>query len=279
MEDPLAEQCTKENLNHHLESFFYQLKTATGDDYKATTLRTAFSALHRYFLACERPGGDRIDVWNSEEFQGARTILDRRMKDLQDMGKGGNTPATSILPEEMNAMLALCHPSTPEGLLRRVYLHVATYFVERGGSPYELLLSQLERCTTADGRVYFKRTQQKDNHHQSGIKGELALRENIVPPDPLGTEGPVYDIELYLGKRQDVDIPYFFVAVNNHAAIRKGVWYKNQRVGKNKLARILRDCAQQANLENWESRRIVPQSCRGSAVNHTVFQEELNLNT
>ncbi|KAJ3174686.1 hypothetical protein HDU87_006935 [Geranomyces variabilis] len=108
---------TVSTLAQHLESFIDQVKMDNGSDFKDSSLKAGIDALFR-----------------------VRTILDRRIKDLQDAGRGGTVHSGALTKSELAALLDLasCSTDTARGLCNRVYLHVNYFLCNHCGDAYEM---------------------------------------------------------------------------------------------------------------------------------------------
>jgi hypothetical protein len=140
------------DLCRHLQSLFIQLKKTDGSDYLATSVKIGLGGLARHFA---KPENGARDLWNNKPFKDDLIpTIDRKMKDRQQAGKIGNNSAPMIEPQQLQAMLdsPACDRRAPYGLLRRIYLLVATHCFERGGGPYDLLLEWFSEHQDEQGK-------------------------------------------------------------------------------------------------------------------------------
>ncbi|KAI8589196.1 hypothetical protein BDZ88DRAFT_158574 [Geranomyces variabilis] len=123
------EEWTVPMLARHLESFIDQVKMDNGGNFKVNSLKAGIDALFGHLKKTwkqRRP----LDLHNAVEFEGARTILDCRIKDLQDAGRGGTIYSGALTKSERAALLDLasCNTDTACGRLAQSRLLACELF-------------------------------------------------------------------------------------------------------------------------------------------------------
>ena len=84
---------TKQELSQLLKHFYWEIRTAKGDEFEPLSLKTIQQGLDRYLQ--EKSAG--FSIIRDEEFSAANKALDAKVKFLKKLGKGNKPNATQPL--------------------------------------------------------------------------------------------------------------------------------------------------------------------------------------
>ena len=115
-------------LAETLSHFYMDVRTKSGDLYKATTLTNTRHALNRYLKS--PPHLKKIDIISSPEFSEANECYKTAMAEIKAAGKGDITHYPEIESKDLTKLYNNIYmdPSTPTGLANRVQMN-ATLFL------------------------------------------------------------------------------------------------------------------------------------------------------
>ena len=88
---------TKQELSRLLKHFYWEIRTAKGDEFEPSSLKTIQRGLDRYLQ--EKNAG--FSIIRDEEFVNANKALDAKVKFLKKSGKGNKPNAAQPLSAEM----------------------------------------------------------------------------------------------------------------------------------------------------------------------------------
>ncbi|PKK78182.1 hypothetical protein RhiirC2_835244, partial [Rhizophagus irregularis] len=135
-------KCTEVADIHELEvqiqNFIVVMKTKYGEDYKATSINACIDALNRHLnqYSVIRP----LDLKDRRMFPSLWQILDGKLKDITEQGKGEIKGSDSLSLDEVKLMFnsPILSTDTPTGLLKTVFFYNALFLGLRGGEHYIL---------------------------------------------------------------------------------------------------------------------------------------------
>ncbi|CAB5388505.1 unnamed protein product [Rhizophagus irregularis] len=130
-------KCTEVAGIHELEvqiqNFIVVMKTKYGEDYKATSINACIDALNRHLnqYSVIRP----LDLKDRRMFPSLWQILDGKLKDITEQGKGEIKGSDSLSLDEVKLMFnsPILSTDTPTGLLKTVFFYNALFLGLRGG--------------------------------------------------------------------------------------------------------------------------------------------------
>jgi integrase len=214
-------------------------KKNNSGEYKAKSIKQAVDAINRYLVKISPI--HRINLHDKYEFPDLWTVLNGKMKYLQENGFGEKEGSMALSAQQVQEILAdeFLNPSTPEGLLYRVFFRIAINFACRGGEHYGLHVDQFH--SPPDGSLIFRRYRSKNN--QRGIEGGSAQDIHL----PLGSEA-ITDINKYLSKRPSGAPENFYLQVNPLWR-ESGIWYKKTHCGVNRVGNFMKDIGKSVKVD------------------------------
>ena len=150
-------------------------------------------------------------------------------------------------------------PSTPQGLLNNVWFHITLYFCREG----QRNLKKSSFLLDENKKRYATMAHDKASKNYQG-----GLSDNTVSFEKLGrmyqTEHPNdgYNARLYLEKLNPECSAFFQYPKRSWKRPQEGVWFKNRRLGVNKLRDIMKILGKAANL----SKMYTNHSVRATAI-------------
>ncbi|KAI9009844.1 hypothetical protein BC832DRAFT_552624 [Gaertneriomyces semiglobifer] len=252
---------SKPELNYHLEQFFAQVRQDNGEEFKDSTLQVGFAALARYFKGLFEKRSEQLNIHDDLVFKGACQVFRGRLRQLRQNGHTGTKSTSKFSKSEIKRILdsEFCNPSTPDGLLHRVYVHVTLYLMERGDSLAMMMRNEIEEEHDESGAVYYLRAKPSKNSHNRPDVGNPAAQYNAIPSGPAAM-----DIRNYLARRSNCSEERFFLAPNRQSYLKTGNWYKNTPVGKNVMYKWVQEACRSAGIDTT-NRRLVQHSFRLTA--------------
>jgi len=139
--------------------------------------------------------------------------------------------------------------SSPVSLMNLIWYNNAMYFGLRGFQEhYDLKWNDIELKETSDGKQYLEYTERVSKTRN----GESSNNERKIKPKAYATGTETCPVRAYLSykehrpreMRQD-ESPFYLAIIHKPSSV---LWYKNSRMGQNKLQSILKDMAKYAGL-------------------------------
>ncbi|KAK7113185.1 hypothetical protein V1264_012523 [Littorina saxatilis] len=203
-------QLPPKQLNVILCEFFILLKKADGHDYETTSIRSFWASIHRHLKEKVYPR----DIFTDVEFQQARATLSAKLKDLKKQGHGNLINKCDHYLMKWGDV-SLQHDSNGKEFLS-----------------YNERTTKTRTGTDPTGVRPFSRTAW------------------ATPETPETCPVKVYKLYAELrpvSYREDSD-PFYVSSTTIPNPPPGTTWFKKQRVGKNKLAKIMKTMASKAGL-------------------------------
>lgn len=243
-------------LNELLSEFILAVRTKEGKEYEPTSLRGMVASFERFL----RRKNYQVSIIKDLAFEKTRKTLQSKQKQLKKQGKGNKSNASVALTDDEKKVLyekGLLGISSPEALLNSIWLNNSVHFGLRGIQEHHTMCwGDLTLNKTVDGVEYLEY-----NERQTKTRtGANATDVRPFAPKMFATDGsekdPVTVYKVFAQKRpgnmKESDSP-FYLAVNNvkvRSASSSKPWFKSNKVGVNKLGKLMKDMAEKAGLEN-----------------------------
>ncbi|GES81052.1 zinc finger MYM-type protein 2-like [Rhizophagus clarus] len=241
---------TCNELEDFLCKFITWLKKLNGEEYKAESIYNCYASLARYLK--EESVIKPCKIWDQYSFPLAIKTLDGKMKQLQLQRLGETAQADSLTRQETQQILdhSTMNGEDNESLIRRVFFWIS--LLCDGGLNLEMFIEKNNQRGVRNRNKY----------------GKSTSRKIPIPPDFEGNNyRPIYDILKYKSMRPSEACPSFFLeTTRSKADINKGIWYKKNRMGQNKLGQMLHQIATLTGIDLSDGRKIVNHSCRRTAI-------------
>ncbi|CAI2187466.1 5478_t:CDS:2 [Funneliformis geosporum] len=183
-------------------------------------------------------------IWDQYTFPLVIKTLDDKMKQLQIQGLGKTIQADSLAKQKLKQILdhSFMNGDNNESLIRRVFFWILLLCGLRGGDVYKIEDRQITRRN--DCGLNLEMFIEKNN--QRGVRnrnkyGKSTSRKIPIPPDLEGNiYRPIYDILKYKSMRPSNACSSFFLeTTRSKKDLNEKIWYKTQRMGQNKLGKML----------------------------------------
>ncbi|ESO91763.1 hypothetical protein LOTGIDRAFT_163121 [Lottia gigantea] len=92
---------SSQELNEALSFFIAEVRKESGDNYKPNTLYEIIISIQDYL----RQNGRLIAYMDDQEYQGSRSVLNSKMKELSRLGLGINTKKSEVITIEQEEIL------------------------------------------------------------------------------------------------------------------------------------------------------------------------------
>ena len=119
---------TKEELNKNLRLFYAGAKNKDGGNYSRSTLLGFRNGIERFLN--NPPFKKGIHIATDPAFQQSNQMLDAKLKNMKQQGEESVKHKPCIENEDLRRLKesAVMSPSTPQGLLNNMWLHITLYF-------------------------------------------------------------------------------------------------------------------------------------------------------
>ena len=179
-------------------------------------------------------------------------ILDAKIKNLKQLGKQNikHKPAITTTDLKKLRVHLVISPTTPLGLLRNVWFHTSLYWCRRGREGQRNLTpSSFTFAVDENSRAYATMTHDElFKNHPGGFDDTESFEKDgrmYCATDDL-SDG--YNaLELYISKLNP-QCPAFFQFPKRKWSLNDSVWYENRPLGVNKLAVMMREISEEAQL-------------------------------
>ncbi|XP_060575540.1 zinc finger MYM-type protein 2-like [Ruditapes philippinarum] len=196
--DSSFETYTNGVLNSRLRLFYAEVRNASGERYKRTSLIAIRSGICRYL--CQ---SNNIDITRDVDFKEANDMFVCMCKDTCKTGKGTVDHKVSIEKADLERLYSsrMLDTTTPYGLLNKVWFELCLYFCRRGReNQRELKPSMFNIRTDALGKRYVCQVDSEVSKNHQGIKHSEIQDKNVRMYETGGRMCPVKSFEKYLSK-------------------------------------------------------------------------------
>ena len=211
----------------------------------------------------------------ANEFNSHREVLQAKRKQLRSDGLGKKPNARKCLTDADKEKLAESKQlsmDNPATLTNLVWYNNSMYFGLRGFQEhYDLKWSDVTLNETSDGKQFLEYGERKSKTRT----GESSSNDRKINPKAYATNTETCPVRAYLAYKehrplemQNDDSPFYLAIIYKP---RSNLWYKNSRMGQNKLQSILKDMAKNAglttpNISNHSARKTLITSLRDKQV-------------
>ncbi|GBB88897.1 hypothetical protein RclHR1_09960009 [Rhizophagus clarus] len=256
------------DLEEQISDYVTVMKQQNGEEYSTSSIINAMHALNRHLNMYSplRP----VDLLDQKQFPDLHLILDGKLKELAELGKGVKNGSSPLTIEECQQILQspILTQETPSGLLKRIFFYNALFLGLRGGEHYKLKFNHFQKRYDGGYDVNITRSKTKqggieDPNNGSGDKLRIPGHPSIIADyDLFFTKRPINAKEnFYLQEITDEDV-----------YIYQGKWYLKNQIGKLRLQGFLHNLAVECGI-SAEGRKITNHSGRKSLVS---LLKELN---
>ena len=226
------------------------MRNKSGENYGKPTLLSLRSGIERYLNY--PPHNRGIKFSKNPVFRKSNMILDAKIKNLKQLGQQNtkHKPAITTTDLKKPRVHPVISPTTPRGLLRNVWFHTTLYWCRRGREGQRNLTpSSFTFAVDENSRAYVTMTQDElSKNHPGGFDDTESYEKDgklYRATDDL-TDG--YNaLELYISKLNP-QCSAFFQFPKRKWSPNDSVWYENRSLGVNKLAVMMRDISEEAQL-------------------------------
>ncbi|GBB86589.1 hypothetical protein RclHR1_00130030 [Rhizophagus clarus] len=256
------------DLEEQISDYVTVMKQQNGEEYSTSSIINAMHALNRHLNMYSplRP----VDLLDQKQFPDLHLILDGKLKELAELGKGVKNGSSPLTIEECQQILQspILTQETPSGLLKRIFFYNALFLGLHGGEHYKLKFNHFQKRYDGGYDVNITRSKTKqggieDPNNGSGDKLRIPGHPSIIADyDLFFTKRPINAKEnFYLQEITDEDV-----------YIYQGKWYLKNQIGKLRLQGFLHNLAVECGI-SAEGRKITNHSGRKSLVS---LLKELN---
>ena len=238
--NPKLEQYEHEDLNKMLQMFYTEVRTKDGLEYEPESLKSMLAALVRHLKEHDY----KYSILRDCKFYQSKLVLEGKVKDLHQQGKGKRRNAVNALTAEEEEMLRTKKSlgnSSPRVLSQTIWSVLTQHFGLRGRQEHHSMEVEdfaffVDDCGTE--HITFK------EHPTKTRQGVLNTKCRSVLPKMVASGDPICPVELfkqYLNRRpQELrDRGPFYLAVIENP--KTNVWYKKQRLGVNSIDHMMKN--------------------------------------
>lgn len=234
-------------MNALLERFYLSCRTKTGEDYKATTMRTLRQNLRRCIKESHK-----YDILEDIEFDTSNTIFKNKMKSLKAHGKGTTEHHPDISESDLKKIVAHLSIDDPGELQLLAWFYIQLYFCRRGlenladlqKDHYEIKIINGRSCITQKTDELTKNHRENDVHR---VSGAIVVQQNH-------DKCPVQVLEKYLSKLSK-DSPYLW-QLPVKFLIDNTTWY-NRKSGVRTIKNFMKTISQKCQLSTMYTNHCV----------------------
>ncbi|CAG8764698.1 11218_t:CDS:2, partial [Racocetra fulgida] len=245
-------------LSDQLKQFLVEVRKSNGQEYKASSLYTGFSAIAQGISETFKEVRV-VNIFDKHQFRSLHRTLDGRMKSIVEKGNKNRKQSDPLETEEIKFLL-----DSP----------VTTINTPKGGDAKRLKASWIKELDNGGMQLELP----KEKNHAGGVKDPYAEAGiSFIPPDSLGNAyTPVADIKRYLLRRpNNVEDDYFFVSINVPKKVYRGEWYLPTKLGKCSHDAMMHSICEEAKLD-FKGRNITNHSMRSTGI-HSLVESGVTL--
>ncbi|ESO98024.1 hypothetical protein LOTGIDRAFT_77804, partial [Lottia gigantea] len=126
---------SSQELNEALSFFIAEVRKESGDNNKPNTLYEIIISIQHYL----RQNGRLIAFMDDQEYQGLRSVLNSKMKELSILGLGINTKKSEVITIEQEEILwskGLLGESNPQQILDTLLFLFGLHFALRAAQEH-----------------------------------------------------------------------------------------------------------------------------------------------
>ena len=245
---------TSAELNEVLRKFYAEVKSEKGQPLTPSTLTGIRAAIHRKLTSA--PFSRTINILQDKEFLPANKMFEAKCKlytkemNPKPMHKSAIAAGDMTkLREYFSGGLGSTAWTEPERLLEFVWFSICFYFGRRGREGWRELTKQsfgIKKDDSGARYVTEMQTEQTKNY-QGGSKqkdqsySDVRMYENSSPLDPVSS------FEFYI-LRLNPNCQALFQTPNKHFKKEGSQWFRNEPLGKNKIAKLMENISLKAEL-------------------------------
>ncbi|ESO87370.1 hypothetical protein LOTGIDRAFT_66203, partial [Lottia gigantea] len=225
---------SSQELNEALSFFIAEVRKESGDNYKPNTLYEIIISIQHYL----RQNGRLIAFMDDQEYQGLRSVLNSKMKELSRLGLGINTKKSEVITIEQEEILwskGLLGESNPQQLLDTLLFLFGLHFALRAAQEHRNLRfgmnTQLSVKYDLEGKKYLQYIEDVSKTNQGGLD-----HRKVSPKMTRAYENsnllrcPVRLYEKYIALRpKDGTVDAFYLRPKKMPC--SDVWYCDSPVG------------------------------------------------
>ena len=239
---------TKQELSRLLKHFYWEIRTAKGDEFEPSSLKTIQRGLDRYLQ--EKNTG--FSIIRDEDFANANKALDAKVKFLKKSGKGNKPNAAQPLSAEMIEEMwqkKVLGKHDGEALTNANFLNISQHFGFRGRQEHhQLKFGDFKIVSTSAGK-YVEWSVERLR--------KISANERKFNPKMWATNHeercPVMLFEEYIAHRPSAmcvaDSP-FWLAINYNPS--NGKFLKSQKMGIKKINGFMKAMVEKISDANGE---------------------------
>jgi hypothetical protein len=228
-------------LNSHLYNFFKHVRKGDGEEYEPASLRGMAASFDRY-LESYNYG---YAIFQSKEFADTKEVIQKRMKQLFQKGKGNFDQRSHTLTDaDVNQLFQTGQLGykDPETLLRTMWFFNTVYFgIKSSKEHHQLKWGDITLCFDERDNVEFLEYRSQQNVVSEHVRVVFANTGDLL-------RCPVTYYKMYRDLRPEAfsncENPFYLVSTNG---IQQS-WYRPQAVGLNKLSRLMSVMAREAGI-------------------------------
>jgi hypothetical protein len=219
------DELSREELNLLLERFYTCCRTQSGENFKATSLRTMRLNISRYLKTTHS-----ADITKDPEFNSSNIVFTNKMKELKAQGKGYVEHHSDISEADLKIIVGVLSTENAVELQLLIWFYLQLFFCRRGVENQPNLLKDHYVVRVVEGKncIVQKRDELTKNHRE--LDSERVNGGIIMEQDH--DKCPVKVFKKYLDKL-DNKSPYLWqLPLPNHHS--DGCWY-SRKVGANTI--------------------------------------------
>ncbi|XP_070547977.1 uncharacterized protein KIAA1958-like [Ptychodera flava] len=251
-------------LDPLLGRFYLSVRKKNGEEYEPDSISSYQKSIDRHL----RNANYGYSIMRDELFQKSRDALAAKRKQLKATGKGNLPKKSQAITEDHEKALVEAGQlgiHSPNAVLNTIWLNNTKLFGLRGSDEHRQMKwgdVSVARDENGEYLVYNERLT-KTRRGEPGNTRKFAPRAYASPSKPQTCPVTVY--RAYAKRRPEAmnfdDAPFYLGIEYVTSTLQRGIWFRKQPMGVNKLNTIMKSMANAAGLSDKLSNHSARKAC------------------
>ena len=256
-----------------LRQFYAEIRQKNGKPYSRSGLINVRASLQRHLSS--PPYNKTYNITRDNTFIAANHVIQAQVKKLREAGLDVTKHKECMEADDVRKIREYVDVKTPRGLQDKVFFDVLLQFARRGQEGLrELRKDSFIIRRDSKGRKYATPAYNEKEKNHNGEDPKVKDAKKIMYEQPQDPDCPVASLELYISKlnpnRDD-----FFQRPKPKVSMNDTVWYENCPVGKNALAKKMKELSTAAGCSKTYTNHCVRATATTTLARAGMSPEEI----